>query len=132
MGGDCESPEGWSLSVVCLEDAHEEGCREVNLVAQTSVVSLRAGAFPQFSGSGPKQAIGTFRPSRGTVEQNWSYFMCWSGSALAWAWQCVHAEGATGTLTVTHHPACSPGPLTAQDNLPWVVLPAHHCSSQGL
>lgn len=31
------------------------GCREVNLVAQTYVVSLQAGAFLQLSGLGPKQ-----------------------------------------------------------------------------
>lgn len=31
------------------------GCREVNLAAQTCVVSLQAGAFLQFSGSRPKQ-----------------------------------------------------------------------------
>lgn len=104
MGGDCESPKGWSLSVACLEDMHEEACRADRLQRSEFGCSdlrsfLHAGAFLQFSGLGPKQGGWDIQVTPGdcrakSVLLHVLVSVC---PHLGMRGKCLHSEGAKGT-----------------------------------
>lgn len=75
------------------------GCREVNLVAQTCVVSLHAGAFLQFSGLGPKQGGWDVQVTPGDCREKLVllHVLVWVCPHLGMRGKCLHSEGAKGT-----------------------------------
>lgn len=80
------------------------GCREVNLLAQTCVVSLQAGAFLQFSGSGPKQGNWDAQVTPGDcrAKRVLLHVLVWKCPHLGMRGKCLHSGGAMGTLTESY------------------------------